>query len=187
MNVNSNLKSTDTYCSTIHTKYTEVWRIWIIKQPLLNSRQRDNWAVRSCSVQDWRAYILGPMQHRNQVWGYLINNPEHTMGMYHLAIWVSGMQYSTLYVQWSNISQWHELPGSLPGTCCTSCILWINDIDINTQALRLSDADLQGKGEITMLPTSNKHQATDLAGHEKNVLTMVYRFVHLKWEVTVDA
>ena len=110
MNVNSNLKSTGTYWSTIHTKYTEVWRIWIIKQPLLNSRQRDNWAVRSCSVQDWRAYILGPMQHRNQVWGYLINNPEHTMGIYHLAIWVSGMQYSTLYVQWSNISQWHESP-----------------------------------------------------------------------------
>lgn len=56
-----------------------------------------------------------------------------------------------------------------------------NDIELDTQALRLSDADLQGEGKITLSPTSNEHQATECLyqqGTENKFCP--YRFVPLE-------
>ena len=57
-------------------------------------------------------------------------------------------------------------------------IPWTNDIDLDTQALRLSDTDLQGEGEIAMSATSNKHQATEcLYQQDTKNMSCLYRFV----------
>ena len=55
------------------------------------------------------------------------------------------------------------------------------DIELDTQALRLSDADLQGERKITLSPTSNEHQATECLyqqGTENKFCP--YRFVPLE-------